>query len=215
MKFRSQDQLGDFSIQFSSDTGPVTLPPSIVTPCTSTSSYFPSTLTDPNHHVISTSAQPSGLNDLCSTMVVSITNSHISIPPHSALQQQQHQPTPLASQQQHQPPLLHSSPPNFSPTNTTESITAQFNDVRDAGKMAIHLALYHFFGDVVSVSTPGTLDPIKMQEIKNTVIKKFSPKNQGMVWKKCRDAIGHKYNDIRRGNVPRHRRPTRAYGRSV
>ena len=78
--------------------------------------------------------------------------------------------------------------------------------------MAIHLALYHFFGDVVSVSTPGTLDPIKMEEIKNTVIKKFAPKNQGMVWKKCRDAIGLKYNNIRRRNVLRHRRPTRAHG---
>ena len=122
-------------------------------------------------------------------------------------------PFTAPQQQQNQSPLL--LLPSFHPTKTIESITAQFHDSRDAGRMAIQLALYHFFGeDVMAISTPGTLDSTKMQEIKNIAIKKFamnsSPEDQKTLWRKCKDAIGHRCNDIRkRRNAPRPRRPHR------
>ena len=51
-------------------------------------------------------------------------------------------------------------------------------------------------------NTPCTLDPTKMQEIKHLTITKFAmnclPKDQEALWKKCKEAIGHKCNTLRR-----------------
>ena len=53
--------------------------------------------------------------------------------------------------------------------------------------------------------TPGTLDPIQMERIKDITIAKFAKnrlqKDQDALWKKCKDAIGHKCNALRRRNA--------------
>ena len=72
--------------------------------------------------------------------------------------------------------------------------------------MAVHLALYYFFGEeVMAKHTPGMLDPTKMLEIKRITIAKFAincpQKDQDALWKKCKDAIGHKCNALRRRNA--------------
>lgn len=222
----SHGQPGASTIQFPSHTGPNIPPSCVVVTSTSTSPYCPSTLTSP--------AVLLGPNDplLCSTVSVSSveaqTPTAICPSPHVKVSTQEEMGTEVMDQIKflaekdselwellndgvYQPPLP--PLPNFSPTKTIESITAQFHDSRDAGRMAIQLALYHFFGeDMMARNTPGTLDPSKMQEIKNIVIKKFamnsSPEDQETLWKKCKDAIGHRCNDIRRRrNAPRTRRP--------
>lgn len=58
------------------------------------------------------------------------------------------------------------------PTELHQSITAQFHD---AGRMAIHLALYYPFGEEVQ-STVGFLNPSKMQR-RNIIISKCAQKH--------------------------------------
>lgn len=52
----------------------------------------------------------------------------------------------------------------FSPKQSVEQITARFHRVSDAGRMAVQLAVKHFFGEDVMVSnTAGSLDSSKMR----------------------------------------------------
>ena len=70
--------------------------------------------------------------------------------------------------------------------------------------MAVHLALYFFGEEVMARNTPSSLDPTKMQEIKCITIAKFAinrpQKDQDALWKKCKEAIGHKCSKLRRRN---------------
>ena len=62
-------------------------------------------------------------------------------------------------------------PINFSPQKSVDEILAHNKGEGKAGKAAVHLAQFVFFGaDVMRQNTAATLDVAKMREIKNIII---------------------------------------------
>ena len=142
-------------------------------------------------------------------------------PSHSTIKPQ-YQPSPSTNhtpistnQSQFQPPistqpLLPSTPPwavmmpppTLSPRRLISEIMSQFSKEKDAGRVAVHLAQFYFFGEsVIAKTTAARLDPIQMEEIKHLIISKFAG-NRSMadkedLWRRCRVAIGQKCKLLR------------------
>ena len=65
----------------------------------------------------------------------------------------------------------------FSPKKSVEDILARNKGESNAGKAAIHLAQYVFFGaDLMRRSTAATLDAEKMRQIRDIIVAKYAIK---------------------------------------
>ena len=78
----------------------------------------------------------------------------------------------------------------------------RYSKERDAGRVAVHLAQFYFFGEsVMARTTAAHLDPAKMGQIKSLVLGKFGAKrslaDKEELWRKCRTAIGQKCKTLR------------------
>ena len=84
--------------------------------------------------------------------------SHHQLPPPGYYQ-------PSTPKSSHRPPQVFQPHATvFSPKQSVEQITARFHCVSDAGRMAVQLAVKHFFGkDIVASNTAGSLDSSKMR----------------------------------------------------
>ena len=71
-----------------------------------------------------------------------------------------------------------------------------------AGKAAVHLAQYVFFGtESMRTNTAASLDEKKMKEIKNIIFGNYGIKqcaqDRSALWGKCKKAIGQKCKNLR------------------
>ena len=93
-------------------------------------------------------------------------------------------------------------PINFSPQKSVDEILAHNKGEGKAGKAAVHLAQFVFFGaDMMRENTAATLDMTKMREIKNIILGKYGLKrctqDKSALWDKCKKAIGQKCKNLR------------------
>ena len=107
----------------------------------------------------------------------------------------------------HQPQLLQQSmpPPHASPRRPIAQILAKYSDDKDAGRVAVHLVQFYFFGETeLSNTTAARLDAVKMKKIKTLISSKFGAKrsfvDKEKLWGKCRVVIGQKCKQLRKRN---------------
>ena len=80
-----------------------------------------------------------------------------------------------------------------------------YQDINNAGRLAIALARQVFFGDEVmrSSSLSGhlgkydVLDEDKMAQIQDIIFRMYRPNDGKALWSKCREAIGKKCQSMR------------------
>ena len=104
--------------------------------------------------------------------------------------------TPPRRQMQMPPPQ--GSP--FSPEKSVEDILKRYSGESNAGRVAVHLAQFYFFGTRrMSRSTAGNLDPAGMRRIREIILGKFGKKrcteDKEALWEKCKIAIGQKASE--------------------
>ena len=92
----------------------------------------------------------------------------------------------------------------FSPKKPLHDILRRYNDERNAGRLAVHLAQFYYFGTTaMRHSTAGTLDSAKMLLIKEAIVSKFAMRrcreDREALWERCKKAIGQKCNHLRYG----------------
>ena len=93
-------------------------------------------------------------------------------------------------------------PPTHSPRRPVSDILGKYHKEKDAGRVAVHLAQYYYFGESrMAETTASRLDPRKMEEIKGHVLSKCATKrslgDREELWRKCRVAIGQKCKQLR------------------
>ena len=91
---------------------------------------------------------------------------------------------------------------DFSPQKSIEEILSHNRGESKAGKAAVHLAQFVYFGaDTMRQSTAATLDVAKMREIKDIILGKYAIKrcaqDRNALWEKCKKAIGQKCKNLR------------------
>ena len=103
-----------------------------------------------------------------------------------------------------QPPPIQarSQPLTFSPRRLIENIVSRFHYQKDAGRLAVMLAMEYFFGqDYMSRHTTATLEPDRMLQLKAIVLSKFAARrsepDREHLWGKWRIAIGQKCKSLR------------------
>jgi hypothetical protein len=92
-------------------------------------------------------------------------------------------------------------PVNFLPQKSVDEILAHNKGESKAGKAAVYLAQFVFFGaDVMRENTAATLDVTKMLEIKNIILGKYGLKtctqDKSALWDKCKKAIVQKCKNL-------------------
>ena len=98
--------------------------------------------------------------------------------------------------------LFTALPSTFSPKKSVEKMLVHHSGESNAGRAAIHLALYVFLGpDIMRKKTAGTLDATKMRQLKEIIPSKFAIKrcaqDRAALWGKCKIAIGQKCKHLR------------------
>ena len=102
------------------------------------------------------------------------------------------------------------TPTNSPPPTLTTALHARKTRARhftmvpwqtNAGRLAVHLAQFHFFGtEVMQRCIAGTLDQKKMSLIKEAILSKYPNRcrqDKETLWERCRKAIGQKCNHLR------------------